>query len=300
MRSVATIVAVLFAGASVCVATPGDEPAETAPERIVSMAPSTTEILFALGLGERVVGVTRYCDFPEAARELPAIGGYMDPAYERIVALEPDLVVLLDSHQRVRRDLEKLDLRTLAVPHHTIDEIHAAIRSIGAACGAEASAVALTDELRRRREVVRRAVEGRRRPRVLMCIGRDTASDELAGIYVAGHDGLYDSLIELAGGRNVYPQTNVSFPQVSAEGLIRLDPDVIVDLAGPFAAEDGPGRATTTPWERLSMVRAVRHGRVYTIPGTRALRPGPRYVDVLEKLARLLHPEAFAEERDDD
>ncbi|MBS3734077.1 MAG: ABC transporter substrate-binding protein [Phycisphaerae bacterium] len=265
------------------------------PERIVSMAPSTTEILFALGVGERVVGVTRFCDYPPETRAITTVGGYADPSYETIVSLRPDLVVLLDSHRDAKAELEKLGIRTLTTPHQTAADVHEAIRRIGAACGAADEADVLLAELGERTEAVRHAVAGLGRPRVFMCIERDTSSAQLAGMVVVGSDGFYNEIIRLAGGVNAYEDATIAYPQLSAEGAIQLNPDVIVDLVARVPP-DGPTREQIArQWNRLRTVPAVRRERVHVIVAPYAVRPGPRYVDFLEQLARLLHPEAFSE-----
>ena len=266
---------------------------EDTPERIVSLAPSTTEILFALGLGHRVVGVTRYCDYPQEAKNVARVGGFLDPNYEEIIALRPDLVILLVSHRDARRDLKKMKVPTLTVPHETVRDIHESIRLIGAACGRRTDAAAMVADLDARAAAVRDAVGDAPRPRVLICIGRDTRSGSLAGMYMAGRHGFYDEIIEAAGGANAYTDGSVAFPQVSAEGVITLNPDIIIDLKGNMNPGGDAARDISRQWDRLHVVTAVRTGRVHVIEGDHALRPGPRYIPFLEELARLIHPESF-------
>lgn len=266
------------------------------PARIVSMAPSTTEILFALGLGDKVVGVTRYCDYPEAAKNIAKIGGYVDPSYEAIVAFKPDMVILLTSHRDAERELAKLKIPTLTIPHETVSGIHEAIREIGDACGVVDKAAAILDSLEKQTGIVREAVKDRPKPRVLVCIGRDTESGQLAGMYFAGRNGFYDEIIEMAGGENAYQDTAVAYPQLSAEGVIQLNPDVIVDLASHINPKGKTTTQIASQWDALRSVSAVRDKRVYVIAGNHALRPGPRYAQFLEELARLLHPECFEKE----
>ena len=270
--------------------------ADPLPRRIVSLAPSITEILFALGEGDRVVGVTRYCDYPPEAAKVAKVGGYMDPSYELIVALKPDVVILLDSHGDAIAQLGRVGVRTLSVPHKTIGDIQEAILKIGEACRATAKAEQMVNEMRTRHEKVRRAVAGRDHPSVLICIGRDTDSGQLGGMYMAGRKGFYDEIIEVAGGVNAYTDERVAYPQLSAESVIEIDPEVIVDLASHIKPGAKTPEEMVRQWAPLRMVKAVRNGRVHVIVGTHALRPGPRYVGFLEELAHLLHPEAFGQE----
>ena len=265
------------------------------PKRIVSMAPSITEVLFALGVGDRLVGDTRYCDYPAEAKKVAKIGGYMDPNYEAIVAQRPDLVVLLDSHKEAIERLQRMHIATLAVPHETVKDILDAITTIGDACGVPEKAKALREDLTRRTEAVRRAIAGKPRPRVLVCIGRDTDSGKLAGMYMAGRNDYYNEIIETAGGVNAYEGREVAFPQISAEGVIQIAPDVIIDLVAFVKSDSKTEDAIVKQWQQLKPVKAVRNGRVHVIVGTQALRPGPRYILFLEEVARILHPEAFAD-----
>lgn len=271
----------------------------TSPQRIISLAPSITEIIFSLGLGDRLVGVTRYCDFPPAAAKITKVGGYVDPNYEAIVGLKPDLVILLTSHQDARSQLARMKVRTLTVPHNSISDIHEAIRLIGDACGKAREARALVDDLEKRTMAVALATKSKPRSKVLLCNFRDTESGQLAGMYMAGQDGFYNEIIGLAGATNVCGNQPVAFPQISAEGVMQLNPDVIIDLI----SHNNPGKKTLdqikAQWGQLHSVAAVRKQQVYVIEGSHAMRPGPRYIEFLEEMARLLHPESFKEHTSD-
>ncbi len=267
---------------------------EPVPARILSMAPSTTEILFALGLGDRVVGITRFCDFPPEAQSLPRVGGYMDPNYEQIVRLQPDLAILLDTHKDVDRQLNRFGLHTLLIPFATIADIHASIDMIGNACGAAPAAKKMLSSLQQRQKQVQRATAKRqpeKKPRVLICIGRDHAKGSLAGLYIAGRNSFYDELLEWAGAVNAYTDTRTPYPQISVEGLLHLNPDIILDLI-QTVPEHRSLADIRSDWASLASIRAVQQGQVHIITGDDALRPGPRYIRFLEQLADLL--EAYA------
>lgn len=274
------------------VPSPASAPAP-APARIISLSPATTEILFALGLGPKIAGVTRYCDFPAETASIPRIGGLVDPNYEAIAALKPDLAIVLTTHRDLTAGLEKLGIPILVTPHRTVADVHEAIRLIGDACGAGEQAAQLNAVLNRRAAAVQQAVQNRPVPSVLLCIARDFAGGQLSGMYMAGDDGFYDAVIGMAGGRNACTGETLAFPQLSAESVIELNPEVIVDLTGVFEATAATDDRIARHWDRLNSVAAVRNRRVYTIGGTHALRPGPRYVTFLEELAALLHPDAF-------
>lgn len=270
------------------------------PHRIVSLAPNVTEILFCLELGDRVVGVTRYCDYPEEAKGIAKVGGFMDPSFEAIVSLNPDLVILLTSHRDTQVGLQAMSLRTLSVPHTTVSDVHESIRMIGEACGVSENAEALLRKLRQRNQAVIKAVTGRHRPRTMVVINRDTGSGRLSGMFIAGKDGFFDELISLAGGENACTDFHVSFPQISAEGVLKLDPDVIIDLVSLLDPDTQDPKILKQQWDILNAVQAVRDGRVHVISGDHALRPGPRYIDFLEQLAVTLHPDIVLPRSDHD
>jgi iron complex transport system substrate-binding protein len=268
-------------------------PVETpaAPRRIVSLAPSITETLFALGLGERVVGVTRYCTYPPEAVERDKVGGFEDVSFEALAALKPDLVALLDAHRDVAARCAAMGWPVLTVRHKTLEGILDSVVVIGRACGVPARAAELADTLRARMDAVRSTVRDRPRPRVLMALG-DAIGEESAGqIYIVGRGGFYDSLLELAGGRNAY-EGSLIFPSVSVEGVLGMNPDVIVCLTASRDQADDVTAGVLRRWRSFGGLKAVRDGAVHVLGGGYVMVPGPRFVETLDGLARILHPEA--------
>lgn len=268
-----------------------------AVRRIVSLAPSHTEVLFALGAGEQVVAVTEADDFPAAAAELPRVGGMTADTLdlERVLAARPDVVVALDFDQEQPvAALRRLGLRVEVIPASSLDDLFGAARRLGAISGREEAAERLAADLGERIERVRRAVAGlplEVRPRVFYEVWDRP-------LMTAGPETFLGELIETAGGRNLFGEIASLYPRVSPEVVLRRDPEVILapDYHGdPLSAEELAARAG---WETMS---AVRRGRVYTIDGDLVSRPGPRLVEALEIVARLLHPDRFpaAPERDE-
>lgn len=262
-----------------------------APERIVTMAPSVTEVVFALGLGDRVVGVGDYCRFPPEVLDRPKVGGVLNPNYERIVGLRPDAVVLLESAGRDPSAFRKLRLPVLQVNHLNVEGILASFEQIGAACGAQAKARTIVADMQRRLERIAEKTAGRPRPRVLVAIDRTLGTGSLQDVYITGHDGHIDRIIELAGGQNAYTGEQARFPVVSQEGILKINPEIIVDLACGLAGKDVDPASLRADWQCLEEVDAVRNGRVYLIGDNYATIPGPRFILVVERLARLFHPE---------
>lgn len=262
--------------------------------RIVSLAPSITETLFALGVGDRVVGVSRFCDWPTEVHTRAQIGGLFDPNLEAIVLLQPDLVVGLDGQPDTLWPMRKLGLPLVVVDHRSIEGLLDSIRVLGSVCGVSDQAESLFEDIHRRLEEVSRRVSGRPRPRVLIIVQRTVGVGRIENIYIAGQEGHLSRIVELAGGENAAPAAWAAFPIISAESLLRLDPDVILDLVPGFACQSIPREEILADWNSLSELRAVRQARVYLLDEDFVFRPGPRFILFVEKLSRLLHPEEEA------
>jgi len=259
--------------------------------RIVSLSPSTTETLFELGLGDRVVGVTRFCRYPPEAQQKTEVGGYLDPNYEAIAALEPDLVILLPEYEKVIGYLEELGLEYLVVHNRTVGEIIGTVDLIGAACGAEKQARGLAARIQARIDQIAQATAHLARRAVIVSIGRSMGAGTLKEVYLAGKNTFYDELVTLAGGKNVYEGSEVSYPLVSAEGLLHLNPEIILELV-PDLAERGLRREMVLrDWQSVGQIDAVRNGRVCVLSGDYVSIPGPRIILLLEDMARAIHPE---------
>lgn len=252
------------------------------------MAPSLTETLLALDLGDRVVGVTRYCPDVQGAI---SVGGYFDPSYETILSLDPDLVVVMQSHDELHRRLAELGLDTLQVDQHDIEGILASVTAIAERCGVDARGRRLVDRLRADLDIVAAAVAGLDRPRTLVVVGREPGGGRIGALWAAGPDTFYDDVIRLAGGVNAVPPTAIRYPELSREGLIAVDAAVILDVVA-----DGGARAVSLDeaardWRELGDLRAVRNDRVVVLTDDFVVIPGPRIVDTVRTFAEVIHPE---------
>ena len=256
------------------------------PLRVVSLAPSLTEIVFALGRGDWLVGVTDFCDYPPEARSKPKIGGSMTPDLERVVRLRPDLV--LATAEGNPRDtvaqLTRLRIPVFAVKPDGYAGVLASMEAVGRAMQAEAAATTLVRDIQRRMVAVASAVAGQPHPRVLYLVWTDPLI--AAGPLTYIHD-----LIEMAGGANVVRERSVPYPRLGWEAVVRAAPEVILVASHGQGSDHRPvGQA----WKEWQSVPAVRTGRVLAVPGDTIHRPGPRVVEGVERLARAIHPEAFA------
>jgi len=267
-----------------------DAPPTQVPRRIVSLAPSITESLFALGLGERVVGVTDFCDYPPEALTKSKVGGYYDLNYEAILALRPDLVVCLPEHHEHLEDLDRLDLSHLTVDHRRVSMILGSLTALGETCNVLDRSQILIQEIRRRMATVQNRVIDGQRPRILVCVGRNMGSATIDDVYIAGRGGFYDEMITLAGGVNAY-QDNLAFPMVTGEGLLRLQPEIIIDMVADLSEKGLTEAAVLEQWHSLADLQAVQDKRVFLFTEDFVVIPGPRFIQILEKMAAVIHPE---------
>ena len=262
---------------------------EKFPERIISLAPSNTEILFALGLGDKIVGVTDFCDYPLEAQEKPKIGGFSTPNIEEVVALSPDLILAAQRHEaEIIPALEGRGLTVFAVDPRNIDEILEAITLVGEIAGQEEEASQLVTEMSNRIKAVTDKTDSLTQSQRLRVFYM-TWDDPLTTV---GGDTWYEELIVQAGGINIFQDLTGGHVSVSLETVIVANPQVIITGVGMGTGGDNPLQfALTEP--RLAGVDACINNRVYAVPTDLSGRAGPRIVEALELFAKCIHPEIF-------
>jgi len=254
------------------------------PKRIISTAPDVTEILFALGLGDKVVGVTTWCNYPEEAKTKEKIGDFANPNIEKILFLKPDLVVATGGVQRqVIEKLEQLGIPVYVSYPHNIDEVIKDIYTIGRIAGAEGSAKKLVFNLKLRiAKVTSKVNKAKTKPKVFFELWHEP-------LMSAGPGSFIDDIIKKAGGINIAGTAKSAYPIFSLEQLIKEDPDIIIGAESSMGAD--PLEVSKRPgWETL---KAVKKQKVYTINDDIVFRAGPRLVLALEIMAKYLHPELF-------
>jgi iron complex transport system substrate-binding protein len=268
------------------------------PQRIVSTAPSITEMLYALGLGDRVVGVTRFCRYPPEAQQKPKIGDYINPNLEAIAALRPDLVMVQTNPVRLAERLQALHLRTLEVDQQNLAALYNSIHVTGAATGASARAEQLIGSIQSQLEAVRKRAAELPRRRVMFVVGR--APGRLDGLVVAGKSSFLTEVISVAGGDNIFRDAAAAYPEVSLEEVLSRNPEVIIDMGDMGDVGDTGGGAISEQhrseivglWQRLPTISAVKQHQVFAIASEIYLVPGPRVVDAARSLFDMLHPNA--------
>ena len=273
-------------------ASPAGAPAATQiPTRIVSLVPSVTEMLFAIGAGPAVAGVGSFDREPPEIERLPRVGGLLDPDLERILSLRPDLAVVYESQTDLRQQLELARVPLFVYTHAGLTDVTQTLRDLGRRVGRGQEADRLAASIDRDLSAVRARVRGRTRPRTLLVFAREPRT--LRNIYVSGGVGFLHDMLEAAGGTNVFGDVRRQSLQVTTETLLRIAPEVIVDLrySGEIRPDDIP--AERDAWSALPSVPAVRTGRIHVLVGDEFVIPGPRVAAATAKLARALHPDAF-------
>ncbi len=258
------------------------------PQRIISLAPSNTEILFALGLADRVVAVTDYCNYPPEAIDKPSIGGFSTPNIEEIIALSPDLVLATSRHEdQIIPQLEDKGITVFALNPETLDDVLASIVLTGRITGAEANAAELVYEIQQRIKAVTEKTAGlplEQRPATFYVLWHDP-------LKTAGSGTLQDELIQKAGGTNIARETT-GYANISLEVVVNENPAVIIAGTSHGSSDDQTYQFARTE-SRLNGSDAHQYDRVYAIDSDLTSRAGPRLVLGLEKLAEFIHPEIF-------
>ncbi len=253
-------------------------------ERLVSLAPNLTEITYAIGAGDRLVGNTTFCNYPPQAKNVAKVGDTLQPSIERILALRPQLVLVSTASQleNFTKQLDEHQIAVYVTDPRDLEGVFRSILSVGDLLNDSVAASKLVKQLRERSEKVERAVAG---------LAPVSVFFQLSGqpLYTAGKSSFVTNLIERAGGRSVTADVEEAWPRLSDEAALASRPEAVIMLSG-----DAMGAAANTKVAAaLRNSPAVQNGRVYVIDGDLLTRPGPRLIDGLEQIAHALHPEAF-------
>ena len=255
------------------------------PQRIVSLAPNITEILFRLGLDEEIVGVSIHCNFPEKAKSKVRVGSYISLDFEKITSLRPDLIIATgagNTRDMVDR-LGKLGFHSYVIYPKNFDDILKSILHIGQVVNRDKEAKQITEEMRKRSQRVIELTKDLPRPKVFIQIAD-------APIVTVGKGSFADDLIRLAGGENIAGKEKEVYPRFGMEEILKRSPEVIVISS---MNPKGDYQKILQEWNRWKTIPAVKNGWIHLIDSDLIDRPSPRIIDGLEELARVLHPEKF-------
>ena len=252
-------------------------------DRVISLAPNLTEIVFAIGAGDRLAGRTSYCDFPAEAKAVAEVGDTLHPSLERIIALKPQLVLISTASQLevFTQQLQSQNIAAFVTDPHNLEGVFKSITQIGIILDQTAQADLLVQKLRERPRAVEEAVKGRPPVRVFYQLSAEP-------LYTAGHDAFVTDLMRRAGAISVTADVPGAWPKYSNESALAAKPEAIILPTG-----GSMGASNSNVTEALRKSPAALEGRVYKINDDHLVRPGPRAVDGLEAMARALHPEAF-------
>ena len=261
-----------------------------APKRIISLIPAVTEMLFAIGAGPEVVGVSSFDRYPPEVATLQRVGALLDPDVERILSLRPDLVAVYASQSDLRTQLERAKIPVYVYSHAGLADVFVTFRQIGERVGHGREAIELTRSIETRIATVRSRVANRPRPRTLIVFDREPLT--LRGIYASGGVGFIHEMVDAAGGDDVFSDVKQQAVQATTELILSKRPDAILELRGDPIAADMKAKEIAV-WHSLASLPAVRNSRVYFLGDQKTVVPGPRVADGVELIAHTLHPDAF-------
>jgi cobalamin transport system substrate-binding protein len=261
------------------------------PERIVSLIPAVTEMIYAMGDGARVAAVSNYDHFPAEVARLPRVGGLLDPSVERILAIKPDLVIVYATQKELIERLDRAGIPYFSYQHKALPDIMTTVRAIGSRIGSSSQADSVASGMERSLGEIRAKAANLPRPATLLVFERDPAS--LRNVFASGGYGFLHDMLEIAGGRNVFADVKKQAVQASTEMLIASKPDVIIELLYGDSLKNANIATELRAWDTLASVPAVRAHRVLALTGDEFVVPGPRVVDATRKLARAIHPDVF-------
>jgi iron complex transport system substrate-binding protein len=258
---------------------------EISEERIITMAPSSGEVIFALGLEGQLVGVSRFMRYPESAKYIPKIGGYLDVDLEALVRLKPTSVVLLEEQGELAKQLTQLGIQCVDVNHMSLEGIEASITKLGKVFGRENEARQLVEQLEKSTGEAKNSGTGKSELSVLISFGRDSEGGGL--LTAAGAEGYHQELLKVIGVKNAYSGAE-SFPQLNREHLIRMNPDVIIDLYNTADFRSIGEETIQKGWSEMNSLKAVQTNNVHVLGGDVHFIPGPRFVETLEAIATIV------------
>jgi iron complex transport system substrate-binding protein len=254
--------------------------------RVISIIPATTEMLFAMGAGDRVIAIGSYDRFPPEAQKLPRVGALIDPNVEQILQMRPDLVVLYGTQTELKRRLERANIPYYSYVHRGLSDITDTMRSLGNRVGVESAGNALAGRVEKQLADVRDRVSARPRPKTLLVFERERRS--LRNIYASGGEGFLHDMLVAAGGADVMGDIHRQSITMSTETVLDRAPEIIVELR--YSADD-INDSDISAWNTLASVPAVKNRRVILLTGEEFVVPGPRVGDATRRLAAALHPE---------
>ncbi len=237
------------------------------------------------------MGVTRYCTYPPEAKLKEDVGGFIDPNYEAIMLLKPDLVIVLPEHQKVKKYLSQIGVKYIEVNNKTLPNILDVIKTIGKVCKVEDKANDVIKNMNKVIKEIKEKTSKLQRKKVLVSVGRSFGSGSINDSYIAGPSTHFSELITIAGGTNAFDKKNMSYPMLSAEGIIQLNPDIIIDIVPDAKKSDISEEKLKEDWNSLVELNTINKDNIFIYTKDYSAIPGPRIIYLLQDFAKIIHPE---------
>ena len=267
--------------------------AHAAARRVISTSPAITEIIFALGVGNKVVGVTDFCSYPKKACTLPSIGGPLNPSTETWLTLKPDLIIIQEDSEIILKNANIFGIPSLIVSVSNLKNILISIQSIADSLEVPKTGRQLTDTIKIKINNYRSQLKELKRRQVLMLLS-DT-NDPSRDLYAVGRGTFLNELLIIAGGKNILPDTMAKYPKISKEYIIAKSPEIIIEVGPKSKLSNEEIKVRKKTWAKYSTLRAVKDDRLYFIGADYILIPGPRLLNILDDFTRTIHPDLFTE-----
>jgi iron complex transport system substrate-binding protein len=259
------------------------------PKRIISLSPGVTEVLFAIGAGDQVVGVTDFCVFPEKAKSIPRVGGLLNPSYETLITLKPDLIIHQPNKHKIKNFVDKLGIHNLPISMLSLAEIFSSIKKIGVATHREPAADRLIQSMRDKINFHRKRLADVSQKSVLLILG--ISNDSMRELYGVGPKTYLGEMLALAGGKNILAETQAQYPKVSKEFIIHKSPEIIIEVGPKDILSREASQKRRQGWQKFSTIRAVKNNNIHFIGSGYILIPGPRLVNIIDDFVNAIHPE---------
>jgi iron complex transport system substrate-binding protein len=261
------------------------------PQRIISISPNVTEILYGIGAWSQVVAVSQFCSYPDEVSNKPRVSGWDRTNLEQLTALKPDLVIGVEAQAPFLQDkLNELGIRSLFVKSETLTDVYASISEIGRVSGHEQAAAQLSAQTQSEIEAVRKSVADRQHLKVLCVV--DRVPGTIRELYTATQGSYLDELITIAGGQSIAPPAENGWGKITKEAAVSLNPEVIIDMIQSSKGDFGEDPIAV--WQELSMVQAVQNQRIYPMSDPFVIHPSQFVGHTAQMFARAIHPEAFS------
>lgn len=258
--------------------------------RIICAAPSVTEIVFALGIGKRVVGVSDFSTYPPEARTIPRIGGLINPNKEKITSLQPDLLIIQGQNESLARFCDEEGIQFLSIKIDTLEDIWTAIHTLGQMLESQEKASAIIRRIKDDLQDIRDKIKGRPLRKVFITLGHTPG--DLTGLMTTGSGTFLNELVSTAGGKNIFSDAPGLYPQISKESLVKRQPEIILE-AIPGGIPEEKLKLLKNDWTQLPMLPAVKSGNIHYLTEDFLLIPGVRIAQTVRRFAEIFHPDAF-------